>query len=56
MFEQAVNILLESEENSPEFNFSFAVMQAYKIFLIEKRAIEYQKQFDEEEYPHSSCF
>lgn len=55
MFEQAVAIILASEENSPEFNFAFAVMQAYKILLIEKRALEYQRDLDNDNYP-GACF
>lgn len=57
MFEQAVNLILVSEENSPEFNFAFAVMQAYKILLIERRASEYQKELDDYgNIPSTGCF
>lgn len=37
MFEYSVEIILDAEEDSPEFHLAFSVIQRYKMYILEKK-------------------
>lgn len=40
IFEDAIDLILSSEEDSPEFYLAFSVIQCYKMYILEKKLQE----------------